>query len=145
MSAPAATRTLTIAMPLPPAALSPNARGHHLPRARATAAYREDCRKLAWSAAGEPRASNPGYWIAPARARVSLDFATGRARMRDGLYRPRDQDNAAASVKALFDALTDAGVIVSDNHLCMELGTVVIRPYSTLEDGPGVLVTVEAL
>ena len=74
------------------------------------------------------------------KARVSLTFCTkgGRAEKR---YQPRDVPNAIAAAKALFDGLTDAGLIVDDSARYMQLGTVEIDS----KRGPYVVVHVEAI
>lgn len=145
---------LVFEVPLPPMQLSPNRKLHHMMTSRAVAAYREDVRRLAWAAWA--RTPTVGFVPFADKARVALVFGTRRnyvpvaisssriARMKhvpDGRYRPRDEANATAAAKALYDGLVSAGLLVDDSAEHMEAGRVRIdRSW-----GPGVRVTVEAL
>lgn len=93
---------ITLTLPLPPPALSPNARPRHWSiKTRAVAAYRSraemEARRL------------------PRRQRQAWD----RAEIQITFYHPnrrrRDADNALASMKAGLDGLVRAGVL-SDDH-----------------------------
>lgn len=139
------TTELVFEVPLPPVALSPNRKLHHMVKASAVAAYREDVRRLAASAAVRRREG----WTPMTRARVELVFGTRRQfqrqwgggpnlRVMDELYRPRDEANATAAAKALYDGLVSAGLLVDDSAEHMEAGRV--RIDTTW--GPGVRVTV---
>jgi crossover junction endodeoxyribonuclease RusA len=92
--------TLTIELPLPPKELSPNARVHWARKADRVKWYRG----RAWAEALAAQGRNVRGWK---RATVQLTFyRKTRGRI--------DTDNALASCKALFDGLTDAGVIEDD-------------------------------
>ncbi len=95
---PAAGEVLRVVLPIPPAALSQNARVHHQKKARAYAQYR----RLAWAKAREhgrpPRLT---------RASVQVVWYKRTAAHMDG-------DNALAHLKAAFDGLADAGVVEND-------------------------------
>lgn len=56
-----------------------------------------------------------------AYARVSVVLRWHK-RASDGLYRPEDATNAVYSLKAFFDGVKDAGLIVDDDYKHMELG-----------------------
>lgn len=100
-------KTLTVTIPIPPKELSPNARTHHMVKARAVKNYRLTCGLLACV---EGRPAKP--WK---RARVQAAFYVKTAR---GLR--SDGDNRLASLKAAFDALRDAGIIADDSGLTHE-------------------------
>lgn len=96
-------RTLRIELPLPPAGLSPNARGAWQKKARLTKRYRELACWLTRDArrkAGLPRRAWP-------RAVATAHFFWP-------VLRARDVDNAQASLKAAFDGMVDAGLIAGD-------------------------------
>lgn len=86
--------SLTVTLPWPPAALSPNARAHWRVRHRAAAQYRRDCALLA-RAAGLQLPEGEGRLI------LGLDFVAPDRRR-------RDDDNLIASFKAGRDGLADA-------------------------------------
>lgn len=90
--------TVTIHLPLPPAALKPNARVHWRTKAKATKAYRETAR---WAA----HAPHPLAWKA-AEIQAHFHFKQDRR---------RDRDNLLASLKAAFDGLVDAGLLADDS------------------------------
>ena len=99
---------LTITLPLPPAELRPNARPHYMAKARKTAAYREDAKAAGMVAAYEQReVSKTMPWR---RAKTQVTFYH-RAPAR------RDSDNLGASLKACWDGLRDAGLLVDDDQL----------------------------
>lgn len=72
-----------------------------------------------------------------ARASIELHWLK---RKQDGLYRPEDPTNAVYALKAFFDGLIDAGLIVDDGYKHMELGYARVCPKRAPE---GVYVTVE--
>jgi crossover junction endodeoxyribonuclease RusA len=94
---------MTFTLPLPPKALSPNARVHWRPKARAIAEYR-----AAACLAG---------WEIPARLRPTWAEATAQLTFYFRTKRRRDRDNLAASMKAAFDGLVDAGILADDAGL----------------------------
>lgn len=85
---------------LPPAVLSPNSRGHWAPKAKAAKKLRED----AYYAA---KTQLPGVCFQQVRATVQWRVSDPKRR--------RDLDNAAASMKAFWDGLTDAGLWPDDS------------------------------
>lgn len=102
--------TLVVVLPLPPKALSPNMASsrHWRHRHKATAEYRllskyafQRARPLGWN---------------EKRVRIDMDY---RHSSKSHGYRPRDAQNAIASVKAAIDGFVDAGMTPSDslNHV----------------------------
>jgi crossover junction endodeoxyribonuclease RusA len=93
-----------LTLPLPAKALSPNGRPHW----RAKAAAVKEHREAAWAAA--LLAIRPGRKPRWERAEAEAVF-----------YWPtrhrRDRDNAAASLKAYWDGIADAGVLADDAGL----------------------------
>ena len=96
---------ITVVLPLPPAALKPNARPHYMVKAKATKGYRNGAYLFATMEYSAMR-KRPPKWKS---ARVSIRWYTKTKR------RP-DADNALASLKAAFDGLTDAGVWADDRN-----------------------------
>ena len=96
--------TLRLTLPLPAKALSPNARVHWAHKARVVKEHRE----FAWAIA--MLAISPGRKPKWERAEAEATF-----------YWPtrhrRDRDNAAASLKAYWDGIADAGVLADDAGL----------------------------
>jgi crossover junction endodeoxyribonuclease RusA len=93
---------LLVTLPLPPSALSPNARVHWRKKADAVKEYR----------AAAKVAARLALWrdVAPRwdRATVQATFYLRRRRNLDG-------DNALAWIKAGIDGLADAGVVANDS------------------------------
>ena len=89
-------------MPFPPLALSPNGRAHHHAKASATADYRQHAYVVALGAIGRG-------------ARPKVDKARTQIIAYRGRRNRRDRDNIAASVKALWDGVTDAQVWADDS------------------------------
>lgn len=83
----------TITLPFPPTKLSPNARIHWAPLARAKAAYRSECYYLARS---------QGAWP------LDVDTLPMTITFRPPNARGRDRDNMIAAFKAGQDGLSDA-------------------------------------
>lgn len=94
---------IRLTLPLPPKALSPNARGHWSKKAKATKAYRT-------------RAEMEARKI-PARYRVGWERAVASAVFYVPDARRRDIDNLAASLKAAWDGIVAAGVLADDSGL----------------------------
>lgn len=97
---------LEVTIPLPHPLLSPNKKPNRFQKGRIVANYRLDC-GLATKDAMSRSGINSFPW---ARATVTPVFYHRERRN-------RDQDNATGSLKAAFDALADAGVIVNDTGL----------------------------
>lgn len=132
-----ALTTIVFDVPLPPRTLSNNWRAHWVIKARATRDYREAVCWLAF------HARNGGWGMCHAVAdnskmRVSLLFGI-KGGKKLGLYQPRDEANACACAKALYDGLKDGGLIWDDSVRYMEMGPVTI----SAKVGPWVRVTVE--
>lgn len=107
-------RTLTLRLPLPPAALNPNARPHRMAKWRAGSAYRAT---VAYEvlASGATWAPEP----TPYRAGIALRFvACGRAK-------PWDADNCQAGFKPGLDGLVDAHLLLNDSARHVEITGVV--------------------
>jgi crossover junction endodeoxyribonuclease RusA len=116
---PAAT-TLGITLPLPPSALSPNARLHWRDRAKAAATYRQECRILALQARRDMEARLGMVFPLTPPVRVAVTFClTSRQR--------RDPDNLLAAFKAGLDGCVDAGLIADDNAWALDLSLSVRR------------------
>lgn len=98
--------SVTIVLPLPRRALSPNVRTHWRTKARAVKAYR----MLAWAEAVEALKGKRPSW---ARARSRSRFFFVDSRKRDG-------DNFLASLKSAFDGITDAGAVADDSGIAHE-------------------------
>lgn len=95
---------MTITLPLPPKALSPNARVHWAAKARAVRGYRARAMVMA------RRAGRPHGW-GEATVRITW-YAKTRTHP--------DPDNALASLKAGIDGITEAGVLADDRALRYE-------------------------
>lgn len=96
--------SISIELPLPPRALHPNARAHHMVRARAAKKYRDTVGWLAIEAMQKAGLDRPA-WTA-ATLQLEYVFATPRR---------RDDDNLNAWFKAGRDALADAGLVANDS------------------------------
>ena len=95
---------LPLTLPLPPKALSPNARGHWGAKARAVAGYRQRAYMVA--CVEVPASKRPGWERAETRV---VFYLPDRRR--------RDMDNLAASLKAAWDGIADAGIVQNDSGL----------------------------
>jgi Holliday junction resolvase RusA-like endonuclease len=96
---------IRLVLPLPPPELSPNARVHHMAKARKIKAYR--ALALAAGIKAVLAARKTPNWH---KATVQPTFYHARRRDRDG-------DNLTASLKAAFDGAADAGIIANDKGL----------------------------
>lgn len=102
---------MRIILPLPPKALSPNypafTPGGRFGKARATKRYRELAR-----AAVEAEEVESAPW----------PYASVKPIFYHVMKRKRDQDNAIASLKAAYDGIVDAGLVVDDDweHMARE-------------------------
>lgn len=95
---------IRLSLPFPPRAVSPNSRGHWRKGHHAAREYRNACFV---QAAKQLRASQRHAW----------ERATAEATVYVPDLRRRDRDNLAASLKALWDGLVDAGVLADDYGL----------------------------
>ncbi len=100
---------LTFAIPLPPRALSPNARVHWGARKKAVEDYRADAAWAALQVINRLGLAKPVF----ERARIAYTIIVRR---QPGRYLPRDDDNAIAALKAAQDGFKDAGAYKDDNH-----------------------------
>lgn len=126
--------SFSVRLPLPPVALSPNARVHWGAKARATKAYRTAC---AWALSF----AKPRGWK-PVPVEIEIEY---RHHKGCGGYRPKDEDNAAASVKAAQDAMKDAGIIANDSRKFLhwtKFSLLTTKPEVDKAGGPGVFITV---
>jgi Holliday junction resolvase RusA-like endonuclease len=105
---------------LPPIQASPNKRFHWGTRARFIRIYREQCSYLIRQATQRKRAMS-------GMVTIDLDFYLCRGMNAEGLYLPKDPDNALAASKAAWDALKDAGVIKGDSKKYVKIGNVNLR------------------
>lgn len=99
--------SITITLPLPPAALKPNARVHWAQKARAAKRYRRTAEAATIEALN---GIEPPRWKM-ASVLIQAYFPTARH---------PDPDNAVASLKSAFDGLADAGLIENDRGLWPE-------------------------
>jgi hypothetical protein len=120
--------TLTLRLPLPPAALSPNARLHHMAKANAVADARELARCLA--------ILGRGGWkpVLGARYRLTETYCIAGKRR-------HDLRNLMAAFKAYEDGLVDGEVLLGDDDTVIASVTGSIQRVGKGEEG--VLVTIE--
>lgn len=121
---------------LPPEEVSPNARPHHMAKARAVKKYKADCILILRRKWNHPKFE---------RVRVTLTFRTafrtgvsmGKVkRIPDRCYRTEDRDNGISSVKAAMDAIVVAGILPDDKAEHVLGYDVVFDPDS----GPGLTI-----
>lgn len=111
--------TITIILPLPPKVLQPNhtvgSRGGRFAKAAATKKYRRMACEAAQSACVET-----GPW----------ELAEASVRFFHATKRRRDEDNAMGCLKAAYDGIVDAGIVVDDDstHLRREMPVFAIDP-----------------
>jgi len=151
----AGTRSLTLRLPLPPRALSPNgSHGHWRVHATAARQYRLRCRLTALAELASRDLDAPRF----GRARISYRYVCCGRGLRDPRctpqehrspclcdYQPRDADNAfAACAKRAQDGLVDAGVLVADDAAhCALGGFALLRHRQPCHCGGYVEVTIE--
>lgn len=97
--------SITIDLPHPPRILHPNARPHYMARAKATKMYRHLSKVMALEASGGSQ-----LWEA-ATVKVIATYKDARRRDRDGIL---------SSLKAAFDGLADAWVVLNDADFTYE-------------------------
>lgn len=104
---------LVIALPLPDAHLSPNGRASHFAKARHVRKARQDALEAAQVAI---------YLSGISISQFPLKCVKSRERYFWRQARRRDVRNAEASLKAYYDGLVEAGVLVDDDieHLTHE-------------------------
>lgn len=140
MRAPAASAGCwRVEVPLPPLGCSPNDETHWRNRHSGRKRYRAECGLILLSVFRHER-------IPLKAVRLSYDFYTARQSLPDGLYRPRDVDNAIGAMKSFVDSLVDAGVVTGDSKRYVQFGTV--RLHTTRKEHQGrrcVVVTIEAI
>lgn len=113
--------SITITLPLPDPALSPNARVHWTKKAKCAKHYR-------WEAQCNVMAKTP--------RRLMWEKASYTARFYFRDARRRDADNAIASLKSALDGVADAGLVINDSVLWPE------RPeFHTDKENPRVEIT----
>lgn len=101
-------RELTLELPHPGNACNPNARAHHMVKAKAVKKMREAAQIMAFYELRKVNA-NPPRWE---RAEVQATF------YRPGkLAKRMDDDNCISSLKGVCDGLQDAGLILNDSGL----------------------------
>ncbi len=93
---------IKITLELPPLALKPNVRVHHIIKAKAVAEYRLHAKEEAMVAAFEHDIAEP---FTDAVVAITFYHKTKKH---------QDADNILASLKAAFDGLTDAGIWADD-------------------------------
>lgn len=104
-----AVTSICFDFPLPPTGCSPNNSGgssHWRVKEGARAEYRAEC--LGYL----PPINYHSWGRMFERANIEAQFFLGAD---PGRYHPRDEQNASASIKALVDALVDAGYIIDDS------------------------------
>jgi hypothetical protein len=107
---------LVIELPLPPLETHPNSRVSRWRRAKAIKAQRADA-GLACLAYGIPR-----HFLTSARVQAAFYFTTNRQ---------RDQDNAAAWLKATWDGFVGYGLFADDRGLRHEPVTIFVEPANS--------------
>ena len=126
--------TVTFHFPLPPKALSPNARVHYMARARATRYYRTRCFVIA-------RNHLLGSGWVPGRVEIDMEYRCPKGS--DG-YVAMDLANAMSATKALIDGMVDAGVMPNDSRKYLTWGRMELIPHKN-PMGEGVTVIVRAV
>ncbi len=98
---------ITITVPVPPNALSPNARPHWAVKMKAKQKYRRDACLASIHAINTAGIDWAPMWKM-AYAQITVYKRTAHT---------GDRDNIIASLKAAFDGIADAGVIANDSGL----------------------------
>lgn len=118
---------IRLTLPLPPKGCSPNGRGHWSTKAKAIAEYRN-------------RAEMEARRRIPAGERPKWERAETAAVFYFATDRRRDEDNAAASLKAAWDGIAAAGIVAND------AGLTHTRPVLLLDrENPRVEITLRPL
>jgi hypothetical protein len=132
---------LEVMLPLPPVQLSPRKRGGHWAVDRKFAAeYKNDCLAVLRSQKMASAKEITLHWtLFTARLRNSR----GRV-IPDGLYRPKDKDNAIAALKYAQDAIVAARIVADDDSPRVNLGGLQIIPERDSKGKRGALLRIEA-
>lgn len=127
-----------VEVPLPASAISVNNKDYnHRPKATATRQFRLDC-KLLFAEVFRRRNRVPFK-----RIRLSYTWYMAPS-VGDGLYRPKDKDNAISALKACQDAIWESNLIADDTADTVTLGEVLLLRTASEHGGRrGVLVWVE--
>ena len=113
---PPPMQSVTIILPHPPAAVRPNARVHWARKAQAVKAYRTQSKVYTM----QQLAGQKPMWK---KARVLITWEAIHSMA-------PDPDNIVASMKAAFDGMQDAGVVVNDRGIWPERPVIVKnRPW----------------
>ncbi len=125
-------RTLKLRFLWPPKEVFPNARPNRYAKARAVKQYRYICqmdaRQQGWTG---PRTPGEHLLASPVKATVTFVVPD---------HRKRDTANMMDALKALWDGIVDAGLLVDDSHEHLRHG----EPSVRVEKGQRyVLVTLE--
>lgn len=128
-----------VEVPLPPVELSSNSRVHWAKKGIHTDVYRSCCRYLF----GKVMMQRDGKLFKRVRISYTWYMAPSPG---DGLYRPKDRDNAVSALKACQDGIRDSGIISDDTADTVTLGDVVLLRTAEGHGGRrGVVVTVEEI
>lgn len=129
--------SLVATIPLPPDALSPNARVHWSARARATKNHRFAAFVSLAAAKREAK------WRTMRPIVLDIEY---RCHAKATGYKPKDATNALAALKAAIDGIVDAGIIGNDSARWLTLGKLDLRTRASdkkvRELGPGVTFTI---
>jgi len=105
---------LMFSIPLPPIEVSPNKRSHWAKKYRKSKEYRK---YVGYICNGLPPIN--------VKAKITIKFYCGQHKFSNELfYRPRDIDNAIASLKPAIDGIVDAGILKDDSAEYLEYGEV---------------------
>lgn len=119
---PRSPRTVTLTLPWPAAALSPNARVHWAVKAKAA----REAKQTAFVVARQYRATSHDWrGLAPPVALLVTFYAPDR--------KARDTDNLIASLKAGIDGLVQSGLLTGDDTTALRWG----EPLFVLGAAPG--------
>lgn len=120
MNAEGTPRKLIYWIELPYIQLSPNTKCHYYTKASYFKQYLYDCKIILMKAMRDS-----GFVYPWEKVKVETLWHYGRSKERafnGRVYRPRDFDNATASLKAFYDSIPAAGVVKDDSskHLLSE-------------------------
>lgn len=126
---------LVFTVPAPPQELSPNRsrNGHWSKKSEAIKNYKLMSMSQCF------QAMKCCDWVMPAKVRVSYEWEMGTER-KTGAYRPRDDRNAIASLKALDDGIVMAGAVNDDDRKHWQFGGIAFTQGYDM-----ITVTVEAI
>ena len=102
------TCVVSLTLPLPPRGCSPNLDSHRhwRLRSRGRGEYRMAAKLHLMQGARGVKAG---------KVRISCAFWCGKVLPRDDFYRPKDEANGIASLKAMVDGFVDAGLVPDDD------------------------------